>query len=41
MTDSLGVLHGIPGIWCPGGGGGEQCGSLKEGGGMREGEGVG
>ena len=39
--DSLGVLHAIPGIWCPGVGGGKQYGSLKVGGGMREGEEVG
>ena len=39
--DSLGILHAVPGIWCPGVGGGEQYESLKVGGGMREGEGVG
>ena len=39
--DSLGVLHAaVPDIWRPGGGGREQYGSLKVGGGMREGEGV-
>ena len=31
MTDSIEVLHAVPGLWCPGGGGREQHASLKVG----------